>query len=157
MLLASCAGSPEPTASVSTTTTCPTPATAESGSCAPATTTAVAAEGPEFCAAGEEFIRNYEDADYARSFDPSELRAFMERGDVLTDTMAAEAPTEVGLSFKAVAAAFDKRRSLYSSRSFEIGAVTPEENAVLAAVEVDVEDSEQRVHDYLVTRCNLSL
>jgi hypothetical protein len=64
---------------------------------------------------------------------------------------------EVQLSMKAVAAAFGKRRDLYSTHDYVIGAVTPEENSVLAAVEVDVEDSEQRMHDYLVTRCGISV
>ena len=123
-----------------------------------ATTTTVAPEdGLDFCAAGEEFIRTYEDADYARPFDPAELRAIMERGNVLTDKLGAEAPTEIQLSIKAVAAAFDKRRTLYGNHDYVIGAVTPEENKVLAAVEVDVEDSEQRMHDYLVARCGIAL
>ena len=154
VLLASCASGSEPTSSVTTTTACPTQATSESAPCA--TTTAVA-EVLDFCSAGEEFIRNYEDANYAQYVDPSELRAFMERGNVVTDTLGAEAPAGVELPIKAVAAAFDKRRILYSNHGFAIGTVTPEENAVLAAVEVDVEASEQRMHDYLVTRCNISL
>jgi hypothetical protein len=125
--------------------------------CPSSTTTAAPGEAFDFCAAGEAFIRNYEDADYARPFDPAELRSFMEQGNVMTDRLSEEAPLEVQLSFKAVAAAFDKRRTLYDKHAYVIAEVTPEENAVLAAVEVDVEDSEQRMHDYLVTRCQISL
>ena len=107
--------------------------------------------------AGEEFVRTYEKADYARPYAVEELRAFMERGNVVTDTLGTEAPAEVELSMKAVAAAFDKRRTLYANRGYDIATVTPEENAVLAAVEVDVADSKQRAHDYLVARCNIAL
>ena len=147
VLLPACGGGEEPRASV-TTTTPTTPTT---------TTTAAPGEALEFCAAGEEYIRNYEDANYARDFDPAELRAIMERGNVLTDHLGAEAPPDIQLSMKAVAAAFDKRRTLYGNHDYVIGAVTPEENRVLDAVEVDVEDSEQRMHDYLVSHCGIAL
>ena len=149
-LLASCGGGGGDTSSSATATTTTAP---------PASTTTTAAPGAgfDFCAAGEEFIRNYEDADYARPFEPAELGAIMDRGNELTDSLSAVAPLDVQLSFKAVAAAFDKRRTLYGNHGYVIGSVTPEENAVLAAVEVDVEDSEQRVHDYLVTRCGIAL
>ena len=159
VLLASCASDPEPSSSSSATTTtsaCPAGAAPEP---APGCATTTTAAGPvlEFCAAGEEYLRNYEDTDYAGHVDPAELQAVMERGNLVTDTLGAEAPAEVELSIKAVAAAFDKRRILYSNTGFAITTVTPEENRVLAAVEVDVEDSEQRMHDYLVKRCNISL
>ena len=154
-LLASCANETEPLPSAATTTTCPAPDVSGSPGCG--ATTAVAGEQVEFCAAGEEFIRKYEDTDYAPHVDPAELQAFMERGNLVTDTLGAQAPAEVELSIKAVAAAFDKRRILYSNHDFAIATVTPEENTVLAAVEEDVEDSELRMHDYLVRRCNISL
>jgi hypothetical protein len=158
VLLASCASGAEPSSSATTTTARPC-ATTSSPEAEPCVTTATAPPGEtfDFCAAGEAFVREYEHADYARIVDPAELGAFMERGHELTSNLGAEAPAEVQLSIKAVAAAFDKRQAVYSSHGYAIGAVTQEEHAVLAAVEADVEDSKQRTHDYLVTRCQISI
>ena len=146
LALASCGGDAEPTSSAKTTTTA-----------LAATTTAVPGPTLDFCGAGEVFLREYENADFASHGDAAELRTFMERGNAITDTLGSEAPLEIQLSIKAVAAVFDKRRSVYALHGYEIGAVTQEERTVIAAVEADAEDSEKRMHDYLVRTCNIAL
>lgn len=147
LFFAACASDAEPSSSAATTTTTPTATT----------TAAVPGQTLDFCGAGEVFLREYENADFASHGDATDLRAFMERGNMVTDTLGTLAPLEIQLSIKAVAAVFDKRQSVYNLHAYEIGAVTQEERTVIAAVEADAEDSGQRMHDYLVRTCNITL